>query len=49
MKMTAKRLRSVHKFHPRWIESDHKRVEAASARIAVAREVPLAEYARKLQ
>ncbi len=49
MKMTAKRLRSVHKLHPRWIESDHRRVEAASARIAVAREVPLAEYARKLQ
>lgn len=49
MKMTAKRLRSVHKVHPRWIESDHRRVEAASARIAVAHEVPLAEYARKLQ
>lgn len=49
IKMTGKRLRSVHKLHPRWIESDHRRVEAASARIAVAREVPLAEYARKLQ
>jgi len=49
IKLTGKRLRSVHKLHPRWIESDHRRVEAASARIAVAREVPLAEYARKLQ
>lgn len=49
IKMTGKRLRSVHKLHPRWIESDRRRVEAASARIAVAREVPLAEYARKLQ
>ena len=49
IKMTGKRLRSVHKLHPRWIESDHRRIEAASARIALAREVPLAEYVRKLQ
>lgn len=42
-------LRSSHRFHPRWIESDHERIEAASARMSVAREVPLAEYARRLK
>lgn len=42
-------LRSAHRFHPRWIESDHDRIEAASARMSVAREVPLAEYAGRLK
>lgn len=45
----GKRFRSIHRFHPRLIESDHRRIEAAMARMAVAREVPLAEYAENFR
>ena len=38
-------MRSVHKIHPRLLESDYKRIKSAETRIGVAKSVDLAEFA----
>ena len=38
-------MRSVHKIHPRLLESDYKRIKNAETRIGVAKSVDLAEFA----
>ena len=41
----AECLRCVHKFHPRLLAGDLDRIDDAESRVAVASQVPLAEFA----